>query len=130
MLTQLFGGLMAEPVQEKRGTRRFTLHLPLQVTYSTADETQEVNEQHKMARTRDVSARGICFYLDSALVPEAPIEFTLELPAEITLTEGIRVHCKGKVVRVEKRDPAGKVAIAAIIEDYEFQPQPAPEAGK
>ena len=60
--------------------------------------------QEKSAETRDVSARGICFYLDSAIATGSPIEFTLTLPPEITLTESIRVRCKGKVVRVSEGD--------------------------
>ena len=75
------------------------------------------------AQTRDVSARGICFYMDSPLTTGADIEFTLTLPPEITLTESIRVQCKGRVVRVEDSSDAGKVTVAAVIEEYEFLPQ-------
>jgi hypothetical protein len=50
------------------------------------------------------------------------IEFTLTLPPEITLTESIRVRCKGKVVRVDDGD--GKVAVAAVIDEYEFLAEP------
>jgi hypothetical protein len=52
------------------------------------------------------------------------IEFTLTLPPEITLTESIRVHCKGRVVRVEPAAAGGKIGIAAIIERYEFLAEP------
>jgi len=75
------------------------------------------------AQIRDVSARGICFYLDSAVTQGSPIGFTLTLPPEITLTESIRVQCKGRVVRVEDSSDAGKVTVAAVIEEYEFLPQ-------
>jgi PilZ domain len=105
---------MAETGQEKRATRRFALRLPVSVTYS------ENGSQEKTAQTRDVSARGICFYLDSAITAGSPIEFTLTLPPEITLTESIRVRCKGKVVRVDNGAPEGKVAVAAVIDEYEF----------
>ena len=104
---------MADAQQEKRATRRFALRLPVSVSYSE-DGTQE-----KSAQTRDVSARGICFYVDSAIGAGAPIEFTLTLPPEITLTESIRVKCKGKVVRVDHADE-GKMAVAAVIDEYEF----------
>jgi hypothetical protein len=106
---------MAEIQQDnKRATRRFGLRLPVSVTYS------EDGVQEKSAQTRDVSARGICFYVDSAIAAGAPIEFTLTLPPEITLTESIRVRCKGKVVRVDQGGPEGKLAVAAVIEEYEF----------
>src|SRR3979411_2221915 len=107
---------MAEADQDKRVTRRFALRLPVSVTY-TEDGVQE-----KTAQTRDVSARGICFFVDSAIAAGSTIEFTLTLPPEITLTESIRVRCKGKVVRVDDGD--GKVAVAAVIDEYEFLAEP------
>jgi hypothetical protein len=114
----LSGGLMAETEQDKRATRRFALRLPVSVSY-TEDGVQE-----KTAQTRDVSARGICFFVDSAIAAGAAIEFTLTLPPEITLTESIRVRCKGKVVRVDEGDSEGRVAVAAVIDEYEFLSEP------
>jgi PilZ domain-containing protein len=108
------GGKMAEAEREKRSTRRFALRLPVSVTYA------QNGAQEKNAQTRDVSARGICFYVDSAIAAGSSIEFTLILPPEITLTESIRVRCKGKVVRVENSGSEGKVAVAAVIEEYDF----------
>ena len=105
---------MAEPYPEKRATRRFALRLPVSVTYTNH------GSEEKNAQTRDVSARGICFYLDEAIETGSGIEFTLTLPPEITLTESIRVRCKGKVVRVDDGGPEGKVAVAAVIDEYEF----------
>ncbi len=109
---------MAETTQEnKRATRRFALRLPVSVSYSH-------DGLEKAAQTRDVSARGICFYLDSAIAAGSPIEFTLTLPPEITLTESIRVKCKGRVVRVDDATLGGKVAVAAVIDEYEFLSEP------
>jgi len=96
---------------DKRATRRFALRLPVSVRYG------EKNEEHA-AQTRDVSARGICFYVDSGIQAGSPIDFTLTLPPEITLTESIRVRCKGRVVRVE--GGGSKMAVAAVIDEYEF----------
>jgi hypothetical protein len=109
---------MAEAQEEKRATRRFALRLPLSVNYS------EETAQQKAAQTRDVSARGICFYVDSSVEAGAAIEFTLTLPPEITLTESIQVRCKGKVVRVDNTGGENKVAVAAVIDEYEFLSQP------
>ena len=105
---------MAETQREKRATRRFSLRLPVAVTYTNG------TLQSENSLTRDVSARGICFYLDSAIEPGSQIEFTLTLPPEITLTESIRVRCKGKVVRVEPPSEGSKLGIAAVIDEYEF----------
>ena len=106
---------MAEAQQEKdkRATRRFALRLPVSVRYG--DGSQE-----HAAQTRDVSARGICFYVDSAIQAGSALDFTLTLPPEITLTESIRVRCKGRVVRVESGGANSKMAVAAVIDEYEF----------
>ena len=105
---------MAETeTKEKRATRRFALRLPVSVRY---DQTPE---EHA-AQTRDVSARGICFYLEAPLLVGSAIDFPLTLPPEITLTESIRVRCKGKVVRVENNSADAKVPVAAVIDEYEF----------
>jgi PilZ domain len=108
---------MTEPQLEKRAARRFALRIPVSV------DRGENPPQSEVAQIRDVSARGICFYLDSALSQGAPIGFTLTLPPEITLTESIRVQCKGRVVRVEDARDDGKLAVAAVIEEYEFLPE-------
>jgi hypothetical protein len=108
---------MPEPQQEKRAARRFALHIPVTVDHGPNTTPSEV------AQIRDVSARGICFYLESAIAQGSPITFTLTLPPEITLTESIRVQCKGHVVRVEDFGEGGKVAVAAVIEEYEFLPE-------
>jgi hypothetical protein len=99
---------------EKRATRRFALRLPVSVNYA-GDAGAAL-----AALTRDVSARGICFYMDSPLTAGSDIEFTLTLPPEITLTESIRVRCKGKVVRVDDGVADAKVPVAAVIDEYEF----------
>ena len=105
---------MAESQQEKRAARRFPLRVPLTVDHDNAAHPAQI---------RDVSARGICFYLESNVSDGSPIGFTLTLPPEITLTESIRVQCKGRVVRVENGRGDGKLAVAAVIEEYEFLPE-------
>ena len=107
---------MAEAQQEKRAARRFALRIPVAVA---RDENSNHNES---AQIRDVSARGGSFYLDSPIAQGSPIGFTLTLPPEITLTESIRVQCKGRIVRVEDAANDGKMAVAAVIEEYEFLP--------
>ncbi len=110
---------MAEAQHEKRGARRFALRVPVSVDRNSTNGAA----QTEPAQLRDVSARGICFYLDSAITQGAHIGFTLTLPPEITLTESIRVQCQGRVVRVEDDAPSGKVTVAAVIEEYEFLPE-------
>ena len=107
---------MAETQEkDKRATRRFALRLPLSIRQGGSAAEQQT-------QTRDVSARGISFFLESAIQAGSAIDFTLTLPPEITLTESIRVRCKGRVLRVEGGGPSHKMAVAAVIDDYEFLP--------
>jgi hypothetical protein len=104
---------------EQRSSRRFALKLPVSIRYANG-QAKEIP-----AETRDVSAQGVFFYAGSKLEEGAKVEFTLTLPPEITLTESIRVRCRGRVVRIDDVRP--QVGIAAIIEQYDFVPD-APDA--
>lgn len=99
--------------QEQRNTRRFALKLPMTVRMDTGGGSTLDSQ------TKDVSARGVFFYLNSDVSAGSPIEFTLTLPPEITLTESIRVRCTGKVVRVDQGE-GNQVGIAAAIDQYDF----------
>jgi PilZ domain len=108
---------MSETQQEKRAARRFALRVPVTVSSGEISASE-------VTQIRDVSARGISFYLESAVAQGSEIGFTMTLPPEITLTESIRVQCKGRVVRVEQGGESGKLAVAAVIEEYEFLSEP------
>ena len=98
---------------EKRAIRRFALQLPVRITGQSGESVQAT------AESRDVSSHGICFFCDSEMEPDSPIEFTLTLPSEITMSEPLAVRCNGRVVRVE-RQQSRKFAVAAAISSYEF----------
>jgi PilZ domain len=99
--------------QEKRAIRRFALQLPVTVTAASGEQVKAT------AQTKDVSSHGICFYCDAAMERGSAIEFTVTLPTEVTMTEAINVRCLGTVVRVDGKT-AGKFAVAAVIDSYEF----------
>ncbi len=101
---------MAQPQSEKRSTRRFSLELPVKVV----DQEQGVTT----AQTRDVSSRGVYVYLGSEIAEGVPMEFVMTLPTEITLSDPIRVHCSGHVLRVEKLN--GRQGVAVSIDRYDF----------
>lgn len=103
---------MAQPGPEKRSIRRFLLDLPISVKFLD-------NGKHEIAgRTRDVSARGVYMYLETEIRPDAPIEFVMTLPPEITLSGPIRVRCTGTVLRVDKSGTEQGVAVT--INKYDF----------
>ncbi len=100
------------PQSEQRTMRRFLLDLPISVKFLDNDRREFG------ARTRDVSSRGVFMYVDTELTAGSPIEFVMTLPPEITLAEPLRIHCAGKVVRVDKTAQDQGVAVA--IEKYDF----------
>jgi hypothetical protein len=104
---------MAQPQTEKRSDRRFTLDLPISVKFLD-NHTHEAS-----AHSRDVSSRGIFFYLDSEIRAGSPIEFVMTLPTEITQNGPLRVHCTGEVVRVD--NPSSREqGVAVAIQKYDF----------
>lgn len=116
-------GMRKKSEDERRGVQRFVMCLPVEVSVPS-------QEGRLGARTRDVSFRGLYFTVDRKLEVGSAIDFVLTLPQSITLSTDVRVHCEGKVVRVET--PAeraagqdaggGPVGVAAVIEQYSFLP--------
>ena len=105
---------MVQAQPERRASRRFALQLPVAVKHPRKGEIP--------AHTRDVSSRGISFYIDTPLEVGSDLQFTLTLPPEVTLTDAIRVRCYARVVRVDPGPNGVGVAVAAVIDRYEFLP--------
>ena len=105
---------MFQAQPERRTEQRFPLRLPIIV------KSFEGGLKEESSQTRDVSARGAFFFLQNRLPEGAAIEMTLTLPSEITLTESIKVRCKGRVVRLLDALEPGKVGTAVVIEQYDF----------
>jgi hypothetical protein len=97
---------------ERRTSQRFKISAPLTVI---------AGEHEIPAYTRDLSNRGVYFYLtlpDSTLI-DRDFEFLIEMPSEITLTASCRIRCRGKLIRKEvtSKNLTG-AGIAAEILDY------------
>jgi hypothetical protein len=56
--------------------------------------------------------------MNSKLEEGNTIDFVMTLPSEITLSDPVRVHCSGRVVRVTQAGVEQGVAVA--IEKYDF----------
>jgi hypothetical protein len=72
--------------------------------------------------TRDLSNRGIYFYLDladNALLGK-DFEFLVELPPEMTFLARCSIRCRGRVVRTDNSSRL-LTGIAAEILDYSIQ---------
>jgi hypothetical protein len=105
---------MADPT-ERRTSRRFTMVLPLALRLH-----ESAGPLEKQGETRDVSFRGLYFWTDEKFEPGSSIEFVLTLPKEITMTRDVKIHCFGRVIRVEPHQQTR--GVAARIERYEFLP--------
>src|SRR5713226_908513 len=99
---------------ERRTTQRFSMRLPLTVRWTTGAAVGETSTE-----SRDVSSRGVYFFLSKDVRAGSPVEILLTLPNEITLAGPVRVRCLGRVQRTEPREE-GAVGVVAAIERYEF----------
>src|SRR5437588_3301031 len=98
---------MSQANEERRGTRRFALRLPVALHLPHGETA---------AHTKDVSARGIYFYCDRGKLDEGnSLDFTLTLPPEITLTSSVQVRCRGRAIRIEPEAGPGLLGVAAVI---------------
>lgn len=104
-----------DTASERRASRRFTMALPVKLRPETPGDGDIV------ARTRDVSFKGLYFLTDRGYEVGAKIDFLLTLPKEITLATDVNIRCLGLVVRRETVN--GRAGVAARIERYEFVPQ-------
>ena len=108
--------MSSSPVQhERRAAQRFPLQIPVTLRLPGNVECRGI--------TQDVSARGALIYADTKVAEAEGVEFTLVLPPEVTLTESMRVRCRGKAVRVEGPGVGAKFGIAVLIEHYDFLPE-------
>ncbi len=95
---------------DQRGSQRFKISAPLTVL---------VGDREIPAYTRDLSNRGVYFYLalaDSAMIDQ-DFEFLIDMPPEITLSTRCRIRCRGRAVRKESA-LMSLTGIAAEILDY------------
>ncbi len=98
---------------DRRSNQRFQLKLPLIVRWSGHGAKSVFTE------SKDVSSRGVFFFLPATVESGAPIEIVMTLPNEITMAGPVRVRCLGKVQRTEEQR-SGKLGVVATIERYEF----------
>lgn len=99
---------------EQRTIRRFNIEIPVTVQVNDGETIEGM--------TRDVSARGVFIRMDADLKEDSPLEFTLTLPAEITMTRSVQVQCTGRVLRVARQDD-GPLGVVAMIDNYRFIPE-------
>jgi len=102
---------------EQRRTKRFELRLPIELVRAGSRRISEVGE------TRNLSSGGVLFTTDEEIEVGDPIEYIITLPSGVNDPEGARLHCVGKVVRLQSRQANShpkQTTLAATLERYQF----------
>lgn len=101
---------------DRRGRQRFNLNAPLIV---------KIGDREFPAYTRDLSNRGVYFFLGSDDTPliDHDFDFTLELPPEITLSTCCLIQCRGRATRIESAS-RNLIGVAAEILSYSIVREP------
>ena len=101
-----------DEVRDRRAMRRFSMNLPALVRVPGIPSPFETE-------TKDVSARGIFFYIDRWMKEGPQLEVTMDFPSQATCGDPVRVRFIARVVRVEPQDGM-RTGVAAAIDQYEF----------
>jgi hypothetical protein len=96
---------------ERRASQRFDFQLPVGIRLAGT-------EREGCGFTQDLSGRGAFFYTDFQVTEGDAVELTFMMPAEITLTENMRVRCRGRVTRVLPAQ--SKFGVAVHLQGYEY----------
>ena len=107
------GSRTASQRQEVRCAVRFPLALPVMLSSGKGEIA---------AITRNVSASGVVFELETPVQAGLEIRFSLRMPGGVLGTpHDVLVHCQGRVVRCSKNQ--GNYLAAATIDEYHFAEQ-------
>lgn len=95
---------------ERRSYRRFRLQMPVKVAAGGAGPSIDT-------ATHDISADGVYFTLPAEPSLQHELEWDMEMPGGLPLGSTVRVHCIGRIVRIERAEP-GRVGVAATVRHY------------
>ncbi len=99
---------MKADITELRSAVRFPLKLKISVKGASGEQEAE---------TRNISAGGVLFDVDTDIAVGSNIEFSITMPADVVgAAHDVLVNCTGRVMRCAPDD--GRCAIAAVIDEY------------
>ena len=100
-------------MEELRSSVRFPIKLPIAV------RTDLASAEHA-AETKDISAGGVLFDVESEMPVGSTINFSIAMPASVLGTPtDVLVNCVGRVIR--SADENGRKSVAAVIDEYHFE---------
>jgi hypothetical protein len=97
---------------------RAGVRLPLELPVEVRWKGRRGQKQHAQGKTVTISGNGFYVILPTRLAQETPINFTMDLPVELTRVP-MRLTGQGRVVRGNL--PNAETGVGAIIDDYHFQ---------
>ena len=105
-------------MSDARTGQRFPVELPIRIHLWDSEAEQD-------GTTANVSASGVFLHATSpagAWRPGSEVEFDITLPAQVIHSpQDVQIHCRGRVVRVEKlQDEHQREGVACVIDKYEF----------
>ena len=98
---------------ERRASQRFEFTFPVSIHVAG-------QEKDRCGFTQNITGKGMFLFSDCALAEGTRVELTFSMPAEITLTDAMRVRCTGKVLRVTRSVEGAKYGIAVCFESYAY----------
>jgi PilZ domain len=94
-----------------QGASRFPIKLPVAVKSQMGPENAE---------TRNISANGVLFQIESDMPIGSMIDFTISFPADVVGSDSdVRVDCRGRVVRTYEDE--GRRGVGVVIDEYRFE---------
>ena len=88
---------------------------PLQLAVSLKSQDRE-----HAAETRNISANGVLFAMDSDVPVGSMVDFTIVLPGDVVGSLGdVQLDCRGRVVR--SFEESGRRGVGVVIDEYHFE---------
>ena len=88
---------------------------PLQLAVSLKSE-----DGAHAAETRNISANGVLFAMDSDVPVGSMVDFTIVLPGDVVGSLGdVQLDCRGRVVR--SFEESGRRGVGVVIDEYHFE---------
>ena len=105
-----------DPVQvERRVGQRFEFNLPVSI---------EFEGRTFSGFSQNLSTRGLFLYSEASLPEGAVVQLIFTMPSEITLTESMRVRCRGRVLRSAGSTSAQGNGLAVQLDSYDYLDTP------
>ena len=96
---------------EMQSAPRFPLQLA--VSLKSQDGAQA-------AETRNISANGVLFAMDSDVPVGSMVDFTIVLPGDVVgSSSDVQIDCRGRVVR--SFEESGRRGVGVVIDEYHFE---------